>query len=77
MFNNIKYDTFKQYFDPHANTAWMPVAKVGIGFILAGLLILLLKEIIIALIAAGTIGIGIFILTVAFRVWQAGRQYYT
>jgi hypothetical protein len=60
--------------DPAANTAWLPVAKVGLGFILAGLLIMLLKELLIAIIAAGTIGIGLFILSVAWRVWRAGRR---
>jgi len=70
------YNSFKQYMDPAANSAWLPVAKVGLGFILAGLLIMLLKELLIAIIAAGTIGIGIFILTVAWRVWRAARKGY-
>ncbi len=68
------YSTFKRYMNPAANSAWLPVAKVGLGFILAGLLILLLKELLIAIIAAGTIGIGVFILSVAFRVWRAARR---
>ncbi|MBC8213339.1 MAG: hypothetical protein ISR90_05660 [Candidatus Marinimicrobia bacterium] len=64
------FESFSQYFDPKRNQSWIPVAKVGGVFVGIGLLILLLKELIIAILAAISIGIGVFILTVAFRIWR-------
>ncbi len=70
------YNSFSQYFRPKVHSSWLPVAKVGGIFILIGLLVLLLKQLLIAVISAGLIGIGIFILTVAFRIWYAQRDRY-
>ena len=75
----FKFDFHKvsQYFDPSTSRMWMPVAKVGAGFILGGILIILLKELLIAILAAGLIGLGVFILSVAFRIWRSNRiKYY-
>jgi hypothetical protein len=69
----FNYDTFSQNFTPHSHSTWIPVAKTGVGFILAGLIILLLKELLVAVLSTIAIGIGIYILLVAFRIYQLNR----
>jgi len=69
------YNAFTRNFSPYAHTYWMPVAKTGLGFILAGLLILLLKELLIAIISAAAIGIGIYILIIAWRIYRLNREF--
>ncbi len=67
------FESFTQYFDPKRNQSWIPVAKVGGIFVVIGLLILLLKALIIAVMAAISIGIGVYILIVAYRIWRMMR----
>ena len=69
----FNYDAFSQNFTPHSHSTWIPVAKTGVGFIVAGLIILLLKELIVAVLSTIAIGIGIYILLVAFRIYQLNR----
>ena len=47
--------------------------KIGISFILIGLLILLLKEIIILILASIFIAIGLFLLSLSYRIWNINR----
>ena len=44
--------------------------KVGIAFILIGLLILLLKEVIILILASIFIAIGLFSLSLSYKIWR-------
>jgi len=67
------YDTFSRNFNPHSHSTWVPVAKTGIGFVIAGLLILLMKEILVAALSTIAIGIGIYILIVAYRIYRLNR----
>ena len=68
-----KFNDFKNYFSPQKKSSWIPVAKVGAFFVLLGILILILKEIIIAILATLSIGLGLFILSVAFRIWKMSK----
>ena len=69
----FSYDAFSQNFTPQSHSTWIPVAKTGVGFIVAGLIILLLKELLVAVLSTIAIGIGIYILLVAFRIYQLNR----
>ncbi len=69
----LNFNNFGSYFSPNRNSSWIPIAKVGGFLILLGLLILILKEVIIAILAAVSIGVGVFILSVAFRVWRVSK----
>ena len=44
--------------------------KIGIAFILIGLLILLLKEVIILILASIFIAIGVFSLSLSYKIWR-------
>ena len=57
----FEFNTFKNYINPNRNQSWQPVAKIGLGFILIGLILIIMKEIIIAILKwAGLIGGSIF-----------------
>ena len=45
--------------------------KLGIGLILVGGLIFLLKEIIILILASIFVAAGIFLLSISFKLWNA------
>tara|TARA_Y100001968_G_scaffold331454_1_gene386188 strand:+ start:1464 stop:1670 length:207 start_codon:yes stop_codon:yes gene_type:complete len=49
---------------------WLQAIKIGIVFILIGLLILIFKEIIITLLASVFILIGALIFYYAFKIWR-------
>jgi hypothetical protein len=66
----FEFNTFKNYINPNRNQSWEPVAKVGLGFILIGLILIIMKEIIIALLSFFLFAIGFIILIIAFRVWK-------
>ena len=68
--NYFNFESFSRNFNPHNHTVWLPVAKTGIGFILAGLLILLLKELLAAILSTLAFGIGIYIVVVAYRIYR-------
>ena len=53
------------------NLNWLQIFKIGIIFILIGLLILLFKEIIIVILASIFILIGAMILYFAFKLWYS------
>ena len=44
--------------------------RAGVTFIVVGLLILLLKEIIILILASIFISIGIYLLALSYRIWK-------
>jgi hypothetical protein len=71
----FQYNNFKNYFSPHQNQSWQPVAKVGLGFIIIGFMAILLKEILIAILSFFLFAIGIVILIVAFRIWKLNSFY--
>ena len=52
------------------NFNWLQIFKIGVIFILIGLLILLFKEMIIIILASLFILIGIIILYFAFKLWN-------
>ncbi|MAX10587.1 MAG: hypothetical protein CMG13_07055 [Candidatus Marinimicrobia bacterium] len=52
------------------NLNWLQICKIGIIFILIGLLILLFKEFIIIVLASIFILIGFAILYFAFKLWH-------
>ena len=53
---------------------WLQVIKIGIVFILIGLLILLFKEIIIVLLASIFILIGALMFYFAFNLWNQNKN---
>ncbi|NQU66377.1 MAG: hypothetical protein HQ510_00405 [Candidatus Marinimicrobia bacterium] len=71
----IQFDinSFSRNFSPSFHKSWIPVAKIGLGFIVAGFLIMLLKELIIGLLAFGAIGAGIYLLIVSYRIYRLLR----
>ena len=52
-----------------------PMVKIGIIFLLIGMLILIFKELIIVLIASVFIVIGIFMFYLAFSIWNRTKNY--
>lgn len=52
--------------------------KVGLGFIAAGILTLLLQEAIILILASIFIAIGLLLFTIAYKIWTStkGRDSY-
>tara|TARA_Y100001960_G_C14439497_1_gene711773 strand:+ start:121 stop:324 length:204 start_codon:yes stop_codon:yes gene_type:complete len=52
------------------NLNWLQIFKIGIIFILIGLLILLFKEVIIIILASIFILIGLAILYFALKLWH-------
>ena len=52
------------------NLNWLQIFKIGIVFILIGLLILLFEKVIIIILASIFILIGIAILYFAFKLWS-------
>lgn len=73
----IQFDlnTFSRNFNPQFHSSWIPVAKIGLWFILGGMLIMALKELIIGLLSFAAIGIGIYLLIVAFRIYRLTRSF--
>ena len=66
----FEFNTFKNYINPNSNHSWKPVAKVGLGFILIGLILIIMKEIIIGILSFFLFAIGFIILIIAFRIWK-------
>ena len=56
------------------NLNWIQIFKIGVIFILIGLLILLLKEIIIITLASIFILIGLAILYFALKLWKNNNK---
>ena len=54
---------------------WVQLVKIGIIFLLIGMLILIFKELIIVLIASVFIVIGIFMFYLAFSIWNRTKNY--
>ena len=54
---------------------WLQLVKIGIIFLLIGMLILIFKELIIVLIASVFIVIGIFMFYLAFSIWNRTKNY--
>ena len=48
--------SFSQNFRPGFHSSWIPIAKIGLGFIFTGLLIMVLKDLIVAILSVGVIG---------------------
>ena len=69
----LNYESFSQYFTAQLNRSWFTLVKIGFSFIGVGLLIILLQELIIGILSALIIGIGIYILFIAFRIWKNVR----
>ena len=66
----FEFNIFKNYINPNRNQSWKPVAKVGLGFILIGLILIVMKEIIIGILSFFLFVIGFIILIIAFRIWK-------
>ena len=71
----MRFDSFSDILRPSRHNSWVPVAKVGSIFILVGLLIFALKEIVIFFIASVFIFIGIVVLYIAFKIWKASKYF--
>ena len=61
-----------QYFNPDSNQTWKPIAKAGAFFIL---LRYVLKELILGIFSVICIGLGGYLLYLAFKLWNSNRTY--
>jgi hypothetical protein len=66
--------SFFDYFSVKNNKSWIPVAKVGVAFLIVGILIELLQEIIIGLLAMVFFAIGLFLFVIAYKIWNNTRN---
>ena len=64
-----------QYFNPDYNKSWKPIAKIGAILIGIGLLIFILKELIIGILSAIIIGLGVYFIVIAYKLWNTSRIY--
>ena len=64
---------FTEFFRQNFNQSWKPIAKTAFGFIFIGILIYFLREVIIGILSAVLIGIGIYLLYIAFKIWHSKR----
>ena len=71
----FQFNKFKDYINPNPNQSWVPVAKVGLGFIIFGFIAILLKEFLIAILSFFLFVIGFIILIIAFRIWKLNNFY--
>ena len=66
----FQFNNFRSYFQSSHHQSWKSISKVGLGFMILGLVLELLKDIIISILSFLSITIGIIILIIAFRVWK-------
>jgi len=71
---HFDYNTLNDFVSPKSHDTWTGLAKTGGIFILIGMLILILKELLVAILAMGFFGVGILILSLAFRIWYHQRS---
>ena len=69
----IKFFNINQYFSPNSNQSWKLIANVGAVLIGIGLLIFILKELIIGILSAIFIGLGVYVLIIAYNLWNSNR----
>ena len=50
-----------------------PLIKIGLAFILIGLLILLLKEFVVFILASIFIAIGALLLSLSYKLWKTSQ----
>ena len=67
---NFQMNSFSNYFKQGMSRSWITLVKIGLGFLVVGTLILLLKEFIIAILSALFFLIGFLILIAAYKAWR-------
>lgn len=68
------FGSFQTGSGPRGSFSWLPFFFLGIGFVLFGILLILMPDLLAMLVASAFILVGVFIIFVSFQARAVSRQ---